>query len=519
MVRCLVLWLLAAAAAGCRPGAVPPEAVEAATGTVVILHTNDTHGQIWGGEGSGSAAQRATLIDGVRREVRRSGVVVVLDAGDVRTGSYCSDRRQAVPDFEAMAAMGYDAMTLGNHEFDVPFDAASARSSDLGFELLGANVVDPRTGEPAVTPYTVIERGGARVGVLGLVTPETPTTSTLGSEAGLRFDDPVAVCRRYMPELEDRADVLVVLSHLGLHEDRDLARDCRGIDVIVGGHSHHALERPEQIRETIIAHAGSDGRFLGRLDLEVSSAGVQLLEGRLLPVTADLPAREEVAEILDRYSCPEVHEVVARASESITRAPLAGPGSSSALANLVGAAFCEAAGADVALLNRGGLRADIPAGVVTFGRVHAVLPFANHLVVLEATGADLLAAAQGMAGRGPRGRGVLLPTGMEWIIGSEGSVTVTVAGGPVDLERRYRLVVSSFIAGGGDRHPSIVDLRRLEALDVTPRAALEAHLRRVNVVEPDRTVHLRWEPRSRTSSARSPLSTRPPLSTPARVMD
>lgn len=493
-MRSLLPLSLALLAAACPRGAPPVASAPTSPSVVVVLHTNDTHGHIWEDDETGSAAQRATLVSRIRAEASaRGAAVVLLDAGDVRTGSYCSDLRESEPDLAVMRAMGYDAMVLGNHEFDVPYETTLRQRSTMGFPLLGANVVAPDTGEPAFDPSVVLERGGLRIAVLGLVTDETPAISTLGARAPVRFEDPVAVARARVPELRRRADLVIVLSHLGLAEDRELAAAVPGIDLVVGGHSHSALDTPERVGGAIVAHAGAEGRFVGRVDLEVGPRGARMLRGELLPVGRDLPADREVAALLARYDCPEARDVVGRASAPITREELSGPGSSSALANLVGDALLAATGADVALLNRGGLRADIPAGEVTFGRVHAVLPFTNHLVVLEATGADLLAIARAVAARGPVGAGLLLPSGMDWVLDAAGAVTVTVQGRPVAVEETYRLVVGTFLASGGDRHAVFSGLRRIEELELSSRAALEAHVRRLGVVSPDAAVHLRWE--------------------------
>ncbi len=488
---------LALSVAGCQHAPAPPG--EVAATRLVVLHTNDTHGKIWGEHGVGDASRRAGLVAAARAEAAEAGgVVLLLDAGDVRTGSYCSDRHQALPDFEVMGAMGYDAMTLGNHELDVPLETTLEQRSAMGFPLLGANLVAPDRDEPILEPFVVIERGGLRLAVLGLVTPETRTGSTFGSLAAARFADPVATARRLVPELRARADVVIALSHNGLDEDRALARAVPGIDVVVGGHSHSVVEAPVRAGGAIIVQAGSDGRFLGRLDLEVGPGGVRLLGGRLVPVTPDLPSDPAVAEILRRRDCPEAREVVGRAAERIGRGPVAGPGTSSPLGNLVGRAIREVSGAELSLTNRGGLRADLAEGEVTLGEIHAVLPFTNTLVVLGATGEDLVALARSAARRGPSGSGFLLPGGMDWVLRADGEASVEVGGEPVDPARTYRLVVSSFLAEGGDGYEEMTRLPRLEALDATPREALSDHIRRAGVVVADRTTSIRWEP------ARSP---------------
>jgi 2',3'-cyclic-nucleotide 2'-phosphodiesterase (5'-nucleotidase family) len=465
--------------------------------TLVILHTNDTHGYIWGSDAAGTAAQRAHVIDTARREAEAAGAVVVtLDAGDVRTGSLCSDRQRAEPDLEAMEAAGYDAMEVGNHEFDQPYTVLLEQRALVDFPILGANVLSSATGEPLLDPVAIIARAGLRVGVLGLVTTEASTGSTTGSDPALRFDDPFEVARRLVPELRGQADVVVVLSHLGLGVDRRLAREVPGIDVIIGGHSHDALEAPIVEGSTVISQAGGYGNAVGRVELEVGAAGgVRLVGGRLLPVGRDLPAQPEVAAVLERYACRDADEAIVELGEPITRDPIAGLGTSSALSNVVTDAIRELAGADVAFTNRGGLRADLAAGTVTAAALHAVLPFENTLVVVEATGADLEAIARSVASRGPGGAGVLLPSGLELELGPGDRARALIGGAPVDPAVTYTVALSSFLADGGDGHEAIARLRRVRELPQTPADALAAYLRAhaaAGTLQVDRASRSRW---------------------------
>ena len=475
---------------------------------LVILHTNDTHGYIWGNEETGTVAQRAHVINEARQEVTSSGgVVLLLDAGDVRTGTYCSDTRRSEPDLEAMDAMGYDAMVVGNHEFDVNYSVVLQQRELVSFPILGANVLSAETGESLLDPAVVIERGGLRIAIIGLVTSDSATTSTNGADPALRFGDPTSMARHLVERLRPQADLVVVLSHLGLEEDRRLAHDVDGIDVIIGGHSHDVLEHPIVEGSTVIAQAGDYGRFVGRVDLAVGDDSVELQSGRLLRITPDLPSDPAVTAVLERYACDEASEVIVELTEDVTREPLAGPGTSSTLSNLVSDALRSVAGADVSLVNRGGLRADLSAGPVTAADVHAVLPFDNRVVVVEATGEDLVAIARSVHSRGPDGRGVLFTSGMRFIFGPSDRVQVMVGGQPADPTRRYTLALSAFIAEGGDGHEPITRLTRVRELSETSAAAFSSFLRSSGEVTLDREARTVWLS-SDGPSAPSPKSVR-----------
>lgn len=504
-MRMTLLLAALAALAACSHRQVEIE-TPARPAALVILHTNDTHGYVWGSATAGTAAQRGHVIETARREAEAAGAVVVtLDAGDVRTGSLCSDRQRAEPDLEAMEAMGYDAMVVGNHEFDQPYAVLLEQQALVDFPILGANVLAAATGQPLLDPVTIIERGGLRVGVLGLVTTEAATGSTTGSDPALRFDDPFEVARRRVPELRGQVDVVVVLSHLGLAVDRRLAREVPGIDAIIGGHSHDALEAPVVEGRTAIAQAGGYGNAVGRVELEVAAGGgTRLVGGRLLPVGRDLPAHPAVAAVLERFACRDATEVIVELAEPITRAPIAGLGTSSALSNVVADAMRELAGADVAFTNRGGLRADLAAGPVTAAALHAALPFENTLVVVEATGADLVAIARSVASRGPSGPGVLLPSGLELELGPGDQARALIGGQPVDPAQTYTIALSSFLAEGGDGHEAIARLRRVRELPETPADALAAYLRAhaaAGTLQVDRRSRSRWVSSSQKKQA------------------
>jgi 2',3'-cyclic-nucleotide 2'-phosphodiesterase (5'-nucleotidase family) len=418
--------------------------------------------------------------------------LLLLDAGDVRTGAYCSDQQHSEPDFQFMEAMGYDAMTVGNHEFDVVFDHLVTQSKRVSFPFLSANIRLTQ-GELLFPSHALFDRQGLRIAVIGLTPPETASISTRGGDSRVRFEDPFPALGRLVDELRGHVQVLVVLSHLGLEQDRRMAAQVPGIDVILGGHSHHALRSPQRVEGTIIAHAGSNGRYVGRLELDVRPSGVDLVSGGLEEVGPDLAVDPTVAQIMARYHCTGGRAPVATLAEPITREKLDGPGSSSPLSNLVSDAYRAIGEADVALVNRGGLRSDLPAGRLTEREVHSVLPFENTLVVLEATGAVLQRIAESIHGRGPEGRGYLFPSGMEFFFGPGDQVRVVVDGQEVAPEQPLTLAVSSFIVGGGDRYSFLQALPVARRVDELTSAVLARYLRQNRLLSIDRRNRVHWQ--------------------------
>jgi 5'-nucleotidase/UDP-sugar diphosphatase len=187
----------------------------------------------------------------------------------------------AEPDFKIMNLLGYDAMVLGNHEFDKPREVLMKQREWAEFPVLSANVVKKDTGETLVDPYVIKKFDGLRVAVFGLTTEETPILVVPGNVGDLEFRSPIATAKEIVRQLRKEADLVIALTHLGFCEesgaicraagDFRLAGEVPGIDVIVGGHSHTEVTNPKVIGNTLIVQAGEWSKYLGRLDLTIDS--------------------------------------------------------------------------------------------------------------------------------------------------------------------------------------------------------------------------------------------------------
>jgi 5'-nucleotidase / UDP-sugar diphosphatase len=478
----------AAAAAAARPVAI------------TILHTNDHHGHAWQWGSPekpvGSLAARAALIARVRAEVARAGGhVLLVDAGDFNTGTYCSDELRAEPDLAAYRRMGYQAAALGNHEFDPPFDVLKRQAEQAGYPFLGANVVLRDSGKPALGDVTEWTVGGVRVAAIGLTPFDTASLSTSGRDPRLRFLDPLKTAAERVPALRARARVVVGLFHLDLPDIQKLAASVPGIDVVVSGHDHKPLEPALRVGNTVIVQAGSEGRFLGRVDLEVPPTGpVVVRSSRLLPVEAGLPEHAEVAQQLAAFRTRCTGDVVVgRLAVAAGRDDtVAGPGTPSPLSNLVADAFRAAARADVAIVNRGNMRTSLPAGPITRQQIHDVLPFTDTLTVFSLKGADLLKLVDELSRRRPGGQGALYPAGMTITMRAPGKFEVRRAGKRLRPQDRVTLVVSSFLAGGGDGYAAFATYPKGKVLPISPKAALEAYLKAHAPAHPTRELRIQW---------------------------
>ncbi|MDP1604773.1 MAG: 5'-nucleotidase C-terminal domain-containing protein, partial [Legionella sp.] len=428
----------------------------AAAETLTILHVNDFHGSLQPTRAGadrpeeGGAARLAALVT-----TERTSATLFLAAGDLMQGTNLSNLFAGRPVIEAFNLMGLDAAAVGNHEFDDGQPALSERAAEARFPFLAANI----TGDGPWQPALIRKVGSLRVAIFGLTTQETPVATHPRNVKGLIFNNAVETARRLVAELRPQADLIVALTHLGVEEDEKLAAAAPGIDVIVGGHTHTKVEQPATIGGTLVLQAYERGVFLGRLDLEVTDGTITAHRYRLLPVTAAAGEDPAVAALVAGYSRQlgdKMNEVVGTAAVDLEGGKDAMRTRETNLGDLVADMMREAAGADVALINGGTIRAGIPAGPVTVGAIYNVLPFDNWLISFAITGRELRESLEtGVARVEVRDGGFPQVSGMNYTFDPQapsGSriTAVSVGGAPLEETRRYVLATHDFLAAGGN---------------------------------------------------------------------
>jgi len=436
---------------------------------ITILHTNDFHGRLESISVTGivgGSARIATLVNEIRSSA--PGIVLLLDAGDATHGTTLSNFFNGIPVIEVMNAIGYDAMEIGNHDFNYGQEGLTERASQAEFPLLAANIVVTATGEipPFCQPYVIKEVAGKRIAIFGLITPDTPVVTHPKNVVGLTFLDPIETAAKLVPELRPKADLIIALTHIGYEMDRRLAEEVGGIHVIVGGHSHTKIDVPERVGNeggnAIIVQAWEYGMVLGRLDLEMRGKAIVRFSGELIPVTVDVPEDPDVKAIVESYAA----ELKAAMSEVVgyTTVPLEGARSlirtrETNLGNLVADMMRWAAGdAQIALENGGGIRWHrlFPAGPITRADVYELLPFLNTLVMMDLTGAQIKQALENSVSKYPTADGRFLQvSGLRFTFDPTkpaGSrvVNVWVGGEPLVETATYRVATNDFLAAGGD---------------------------------------------------------------------
>ncbi|MFO7855839.1 MAG: 5'-nucleotidase C-terminal domain-containing protein [Paracoccaceae bacterium] len=519
--------ILASAALAALAG---PAAAEFA---LTLLHVNDLHSRLQpisdsdgacppeadaAGACFGGVARLATLVATRRAAAEAEGrAVLLLDAGDQFQGSPLYTTYKGAAEAEFMEAIGFDAMAVGNHEFDDGPEGLAGFLDAVSFPVISGNI-DVSASAPLagrVAPHAVLEAGGERIGIVSALAVDTVETSSPGPD--VVFSDEIESLTAAVAALEaEGVNKIVALTHVGLAKDIRIAGAVPGLDVIVGGHSHTwlsasdpdaagayptVIDGPDGTPVPIV-QAYAYGRFLGELHVVFDEAGeVVSFGGDTLPIDASVAPDPEIAARVDELAAPIEALENAVVAESV--APIDGDRADCRtgeceMGNLVADAMLARSrdrGVRIAIQNGGGLRASIDAGPVTMGEVLTVLPFRNALATFRLSGAGVLAALENglsrvedRAGRFPQVAGLRFVWDPRAEPGARVvSAEVATEDGwePLDPEAVYGVATNDYMRGGGDGYAVFAE-RGTDADDDGP--ALEQvvadHLAEMGPYEP-----------------------------------
>jgi 5'-nucleotidase len=414
---------------GCTGRPLPDSTAEsgARETRITLLHTSDLHSRVWpfwerisafeakvglGQKGAleliGGFARLASVLE---RE-RHSGALLWLDSGDALEGAEVFGRFKGRVELELVGALGLSAMALGNHELSLPAPELSARLQSAPFPVLAANL-EATAGSPLSGRFgssALVHAGGLVLALVGVANPRSPPDLLSPENAwGLAVAaDASAAVQAAVDALAARADLVVLLSHLGLDADRELVRATTGVHLVLGGHQHLVTEAPEwqddcQLpamrgqrgcvsRPVPIVHSGSYGKLVSRVELSLAAAagggGWRITQVALsqLPLAANVPEAPDVLQRLAELERP-AEEPLGFAPEPLLRRSALG--GDSALGNLVSDALASTTGADVVLLNSSALRGDLEASLVLHSDLELALPFAEPWLLTRVSGARL----------------------------------------------------------------------------------------------------------------------------------
>lgn len=422
-----------------------------------ILHINDFHGFVESQnllpshELRGGAAYLAWEIDNLRKEKPS----ILLAAGDMIQGNTWINLFEGKPIIAVMNAMNFDAMVLGNHEFDFGKSALLERIKEAKFPILAANVLG--LGE-FTKPYIIKKVDGIKIGIIGVVTQETPTSTHPKNVEGLTFLPPEKALQKYVRELRAKVDVIIVLSHLGYKIDLSIAHKIPNIDVIIGGHSHTKLDKYVKVGKTIIVQAGEHGLFLGVLDLTLQNGKIINASNKLVEIIpAKMKPQPKVAHIIDNYA----KEVKATLNKVIGESKANYDGENvrikeTDLGHIIAEIIRERARADISILNGGSIRAGLKRGKITVKDIYEILPFNNYVLAFKLTGKEIKASLEeGLSGLDLRKGGFPQVSGMTFTFSSKMPaghrvINISVNDKPIEMKKEYVVATNDFLASGGD---------------------------------------------------------------------
>ena len=460
------IWLAACVAAISilRVAAQPEEPGSPRARTpVTFLQINDVYATA-PVEGAGGLARVAAL----KRQLADAGRTPFLVlAGDFLSPSVASSVFKGEQMIAALNAAGLDLATLGNHEFDFGDDALIARMHEAKWQWVVSNVVDTRTWQPIgdAAPYLVKSFGALKVGFIGLCLNTSEISRNKLTHT--RLVDPLEAAAQYLPRAKrDGAAVIVAVTHLAFATDRALVERFPEIDLIIGGHEHYPITSTEN--RTLISKAGTDARWVARIDVNRRPEGTLERFYELIPITSAMPDDPATAAVVAAYDArlgSELDMVVGTTRVPLDAVSVRLRSSERNVGNFVADAIRADAGADAAIVNSGGIRGDriYPAGPLTRRTLVALHPFGNVVCTVRVTGRTLLSALNHGVSKLPASNGAFPQvSGLTFTIDQRAAADrraadVRIGGAPLDLAKRYTLAIPDYILKGGDGYTMFAD--------------------------------------------------------------
>ncbi|OHU85356.1 MULTISPECIES: bifunctional UDP-sugar hydrolase/5'-nucleotidase UshA [Pseudoalteromonas] len=489
---------------------------------LTVLHTNDNHGRFWHNEkGEYGMAARKTLIDRLKNQADQNGhAVILLSGGDINTGIPESDLQFAEPDFKGMSLLGYDAMAIGNHEFDNPLHVLEKQQQWANFPLLSANILHANDRSHAYQPYTLIEKQGLKIAVVGLTTTDTAKIANPEYLGDLVFVDPAEIVESTVAAIKASHDVNVVIAvtHMGHYHDANFGINAPGdvtlarsiapdtLDMIIGGHSQEPVCvdaqgrqdklfapgkacKPDKQNGVWIMQAHEWGKYVGKAEFKIENGIKTLISYELIPVNL----KNNNGEFVNAYIEPDAKmkallqpyqafgEKKLKGSVGFVDGYLDGKRNTvrfkqSKLASLIIKAQMAAVGADFGLISGGGIRHSIEAGDVSYKDILKVHPFKNRITLMQWQGDELYKYLNTVTRFPPDSGAYLQYYGLSFDYSDGKLSNVMINGKPLDFNATYKMSINSYNASGGDGYPTLVNMAGYKATNLTDAQVLKQYL-------------------------------------------
>jgi 5'-nucleotidase / UDP-sugar diphosphatase len=475
---------------------------------IVILHTNDHHGHPLKFDylfmkDVGGLPARATLINEIRKN---NPDVLVIDAGDLNSGMAISNYFHAEPDIIGYNYIGYDAMEIGNHEFDVGIDMLKKQVALAKFPFICANI-KIRHNKKLIEPFIIKKTDGISVAIFGLLTEDTKTIGNPQVVNKIRFTDEIKVAKRLVPKLRKKANIVIALTHLGENSAYRLASEVRGIDVIIDGHSHSRIDTiisgnanyfPSK---TIIAQAWYNGLVLGKVDLWLRNDTVYKHNYELIPINLqqktvkpdgsvsleyiNKPIKEDtvLSNLLEPYKL-KTDSIFAKTIGYTAKAiSFDATNNDENIGHIISESmlwYARDYPIDFSVINQGCIRNQIPQGNISMNTIFSVLPFDNSLCIVTLKGHELIAFINSISTI-PNNKGAF-PIFSDHVKFQINKITnqvenISVHEQKIDPRRKYHIITNSYLAMGGDNYKVFKNARHKTDLAILQRDALIQYIK------------------------------------------
>jgi len=474
-----------------------------------VLHTNDHHGRFWNNEhGEYGLAAQKTMMDRIRKDVQaHGGGVLILSGGDINTGVPESDLQDAEPDFRGMNLIGYDAMAIGNHEFDNPLSVLRQQQKWAKFPLLSANIYQKSTGERLFQPWALFNRMGLKIAVIGLTTDDTAKIGNPENFTDIVFHKPAEEAKAVVEALraKEKPDVIIAATHMGHYDNGNHGSNAPGdvemaralppgyLDMIVGGHSQNpvcmAQENvkqvdyvpgtpctPDQQNGTWIVQAHEWGKYIGRADFTFRNGTLKLEHYELVPInlkhkvtnadggtswvnyTPEIEKNPAMMKLLTPFQ--KKGEAQLGVTIGSVNGHLEGDRSKvrfvqTNMARLILEGLIDRTKADFAVMSGGGVRDSIEPGKITYKDVLKVQPFGNTLAYVEMNGSEVRRYLAAVANKQVDSGAYAQFARVSLVADGNDVSEVKINGEPLQDDKMYRMATLNFNATGGDGYPEV----------------------------------------------------------------
>ena len=470
-----------------------------ASNEINILTFNDFHGAVTQSSATDKNSGIAKFAGEINKVKAENPNTIVVSGGDNFQGSAISNLTYGAPVNDMMKSVGVVASAVGNHEFDWGTDKIAKWSKEGGYKFLASNIYDKKTGKPVTwaEPYMIVEKGGVKIGFVGIATPETAFKTKPENVKNLQFKDPVASAKEWAKVAKDKgADVVIALTHLGSFQDKDgkitgEATDLCGvknIDAVISAHTHQEVSGV--VNGIPVVQAYNVGRTLGKLTIKMDAngkiTGIVPSIDNLYKRPTTLVEDATVKAIADKYTkelLPILSEVIGKTDKELPHDRFVS--GTSLLGQWTTDVMRKKAGTQIGITNGGGLRVPVAAGNITMGNMYEVMPFDNTLVKMELKGKDLKRVIENGIGNKDIGwvqvGGVKVYYNEKAEFGKRITSMVLENGTPVEMSKTYTVVTNDFMFTGGDKFDFTGAIKPVDTM-IPIRDALVSELKNVKSI-------------------------------------